>query len=141
MILLDTDHLTVLQVRAGERYARLIVRLAESMEPLATTVVNVEEQARGWLAVITREKRIDRQVRAYGEFAELFERFRAFTIVRFDEAAAAAYAAVRKGRGHIGMRDMKIAATAISRDALLLTANSSDFAAIPGLRFENWLDD
>ncbi len=140
MICLDTDHLTILQVRGGDRYSRLIVRLAQSSEPLGTTIVNVEEQMRGWLAVIGKEKRIERQVRGYREFEELFDRFKRFRIASFDDAAAGVYAGLRPGRGHIGTKDMKIASIAISQNALLLTANRSDFAQIPGLRFENWLD-
>ena len=40
----------------------------------------------------------------------------------------------------IGTLDLKIAAIAISHDALLLTRNLVDFAKVPGLRVENWLD-
>ena len=47
MILLDTDHLTVLQIGQGKRFERLILRLSQSSESLATTIVNVEEQMRG----------------------------------------------------------------------------------------------
>lgn len=36
--------------------------------------------------------------------------------------------------------DLKSAAIAIARNALLLTANRQDFELVPGLRFENWLD-
>jgi tRNA(fMet)-specific endonuclease VapC len=36
--------------------------------------------------------------------------------------------------------DLKIASIAISHDATLLTRNTVDFAQVPGLRFENWLD-
>ena len=35
MILLDTNHLTLLQIAGGERYARLILRIARSTENLA----------------------------------------------------------------------------------------------------------
>ena len=140
MICLDTDHLTVLQVKGGDRYSRLIVRLAQSMEPLGTTIVNVEEQMRGWLSVIGKEKRIDRQVRGYREFEELFHRFKQFQIASFDDVASGIYAGLRPGRGHIGTKDMKIAAIAIANESLLLTANRSDFGQIPGLRFENWMD-
>lgn len=140
MIFLDTDHVTVLQIRTGERYARLILRLAESTEPLGTTIVTVEEQMRGWLSAIAKEQKIDRQVRAYREFGEQFTRFQVFAIGAFDEAAAAVYKSLRPGRGHIGTKDMKIASIAIRNDALLLTANRSDFEQIPGLRFENWMD-
>ena len=34
----------------------------------------------------------------------------------------------------------KIAAIAVARNALLLTANRRDFELIPGLRFASWLD-
>lgn len=140
MILLDTDHLTALQVRGGERYTRLVIRLAQSTEPLGTTIVNVEEQMRGWLATIAKEKRIERQVRGYHEFEELFNRFSTFTIAKFDDSAATIYSWHRPGRGHIGTIDMKIAAITISQNALLLTANRRDFEQIPNLRFENWMD-
>jgi tRNA(fMet)-specific endonuclease VapC len=36
--------------------------------------------------------------------------------------------------------DLKIAATALVRGALLLSANRRDFDRVPGLRVENWLD-
>jgi len=49
MILLDTNHLTILQIRSGERYERLILRIAQSTEALATTIISVEEQIRGWI--------------------------------------------------------------------------------------------
>ena len=36
--------------------------------------------------------------------------------------------------------ELKIACIAITHDATLLTRNTVDFAQVPGLRFENWLD-
>ncbi len=36
--------------------------------------------------------------------------------------------------------DLKIACIAITHDATLLTRNTVDFARVPGLHFENWLD-
>jgi predicted nucleic acid-binding protein len=35
--------------------------------------------------------------------------------------------------------DLKISATALAKDALLLSANLHDFQQVPGLRVENWL--
>ena len=140
MILLDTDHLTVLRLGKGERFTRLMVRLATAAEPLATTIVNVEEQMRGWLAAIAKERTPERQVQAYRELRALFGRFAAFEIAPFDDPAAVRFKDIRTGRGHIGTRDLKIAAITLVNDALLLTANRRDFEQVPGLRFENWLD-
>jgi tRNA(fMet)-specific endonuclease VapC len=130
----------VLQIGKGERFDRLVLRLARSAEPLATTIVNVEEQMRGWLAALAKEKRPERQVKAYRELAELFERFAKFIITPFDEAASAKYTELRTGRGHLGTRDLKIASITVTNNALLLTANNRDFEQVPGLRFENWMD-
>ena len=38
----------------------------------------------------------------------------------------------------IGTRDLRIAATVISKNGILVTRNLQDFERIPGLRFEDW---
>jgi len=66
MILLDTDHVSVLQYPASERRARLVARMALAVgESFGVPIVGVEEQMRGWLATIARERQIDRQVSPY----------------------------------------------------------------------------
>ena len=45
------------------------------------------------------------------------------------------------GRIRVGSRDEKIAAISIVTGSLLLTANRRDYSLVPGLRFENWMDD
>jgi tRNA(fMet)-specific endonuclease VapC len=140
MILLDTDHLTVFRLRVSDRAVLLRDRLRAvgPAEPIGTTVVNVEESMRGWMASIARERSPHRQVTAYRELAGLFEFFRGFDIAPFDERAADLFTTY--GRIRAGTRDRKIGAIAVARSALLLTANRQDFEQIPGLRFENWLD-
>ena len=139
MILLDSDHLTVLQYTSSDRCQRLRARLeAARGQVVGTTIVNVEEQMRGWLATIARERQAHRQLVAYAELAELFEFFRAFHLAPFDDAAADRFD--QMGRIRIGVMDRKIAAVALAQDARLLTANRQDFEQVPGLRFENWLD-
>ena len=58
----------------------------------------------------------------------------------FQESAAGRFDELRRQRVRIGTMDLKIAAIALANDALLLTANWRDFAKVPGLRVENWLD-
>lgn len=47
---------------------------------------------------------------------------------------------LRGQRLRLGTMDLKIAATALVHDALLLSANRRDFERVPGLRVENWLE-
>jgi tRNA(fMet)-specific endonuclease VapC len=89
MILLDTDHLTVLRFRTGERCIRLVARMESAApEVFGTTIVNVAEQMKGWLAVINKEREAVRQVAGYRELARLFDFYAAYHIVPFDAAAA-----------------------------------------------------
>lgn len=138
MILLDTDHLTVLQIPESQRRDRLVARLSLSDDPVGTTIVNVEEQMRGWLASIAKERQPHRQVRAYSRLADLFDFYSDFEIARFDDTAVSRFTNLNRIR--VGTMDLKIAAIALAQNALLLTANLQDFELIPGLRFENWLD-
>jgi tRNA(fMet)-specific endonuclease VapC len=142
MILLDTDHLTLLKYPDSERGARLNERLQAQPpeEVVATSIISVEEQMRGWLAAIAKERHARRQVFGYGELARLFDYFRAFTILPFDERAADQFDNLRASKIRLGTMDLKIAAIALVNQALLLSANRRDFEQVPGLRVENWLD-
>jgi tRNA(fMet)-specific endonuclease VapC len=138
VILLDTDHLSVLQMPDSSRRDRLVARMALADDVIGTTIANVEEQMRGWLASIAKERQAVRQVRSYARLAHLFDFFSGYEIALFDVAAAALFDSYSRIR--IGAPDRKIAAIAVSTEALLLTANTTHFGQIPGLRFENWLD-
>lgn len=139
MILLDTDHLSVLAQPDDLAYAPLVARMRASSESFATTVVSVEERLRGWLAEIHRRSRIQQQVQPYDTLADLIEFFHQWWIVRFDNRAADMFDALRKQRVRIGTMDLKIACIALVHNARLLSANARDFRQVPGLRVENWL--
>ena len=61
--------------------------------------------------------------------------FGAFPVLPFDQAAGRAYAALPFKRHRF---DRLIAAHALALDLTLVTANTSDFADVPGLKVENW---
>ena len=66
------------------------------------------------------------------------------TLMPFDEAAVWAYGTLRselerQGK-QIGALDTMIGAHALSQQATLVTNNTSEFARIPGLRLDNWVD-
>jgi tRNA(fMet)-specific endonuclease VapC len=140
MIILDTDHLSALQVNCGARGELLRERIASSPDQdFAVTAITLEEQLRGWLAEIAAHVEPVKQVGAYARLVELVRYFAAWVILPFDEDAALRCTALRRSRLRMGTMDTKIAATALAHDALLLTANTRDYARVPGLRMENWL--
>ena len=66
------------------------------------------------------------------------------TILPFDASTIWAYGDLRaelERRGiPIGALDTMIAAHALSQQALLVTNNTREFAKVPGLQLENWVD-
>ena len=141
MILLDTDHLTVLKYTDSERYARLHGRLlVAAPELIGTTIVNVEEQMRGWLSAIAKERTLMRQINAYRELTDLFDFFAKLNIISLGADAVDLFHGFRKSGVKIGSMDLKMACIAVANNALFLTANRRDFEKVPGLRFENWLE-
>lgn len=142
MILIDTDHATYFKYPESDRGRRFIERLAAvpSSEVIGVAIVTVEERMRGWLSTIAKERTALRQVAGYRELARLFEFYQEFEIVAFDERAALRFDELRPQRLRLGTMDLKIAATALVNNALLLSANRRDFQRVPGLRVENWLD-
>ncbi len=139
MILLDTDHFSVLRYNEHPRCAELTSRLLTCGDPrVATTVVTLEEQLRGWLSEIHRCRKSRDLIPLYDRLASIVEFFRRWEVVRFDDVAAAEFDRIR--RLTIGTQDLRIAAIAKANGALLLSANLRDFGKVPGLRVESWLD-
>ena len=142
MIVLDTDHVTSLKYPEHPRAKQLVEKLdaLPADESISLSIVTVEEQMRGWLAAIAKERQSHRQVTGYRELQRLFEYFQLFQIIAFDESCADQFEKLRAAKVRIGTMDLKIAATALVHNALLLSANLRHFERVPGLRVENWLD-
>lgn len=139
MILLDTDHLTVLKYEEHPRCRALRDRMDASEDPaFATTIISAEEQMCGWLAKIHATKDPEKQVAWYEQLAWLIEFLADWEIIAFDQQAAIEFKRLPRLRLHIGTLDLKIAAIARIQGAFL-SANQRDFGRVPALRVENWL--
>src|SRR5258708_5489209 len=106
---------------------------------IGTTIISVEEQWRGWFALIARHRDVRRQVKPYEELVALHAFLSNWTIAPFNDRAADQFEQARAGGVRIGSMDLKIASIALVHDALVLSANLQDFQMVPGLRVENWL--
>jgi hypothetical protein len=73
MILLDTDHLSVLTDPRQASRVRLMDRLQASDDVVALPIPTVEEQLRGWLALIHRVTDVHRQIVPYLRLAKLLD--------------------------------------------------------------------
>jgi tRNA(fMet)-specific endonuclease VapC len=139
MILLDTDHLSVLKYDEHPRCHALQERMKASEDPFfATTIISAEEQMRGWLSRIHSAKDAEKQVAWYDQLAWLIEFLADWQIIAFDQQAAVEFKRLQQLRLRIGTLDLKIAAIARVH-ALLLSSNQRDFGRVPGLRIENWI--
>jgi tRNA(fMet)-specific endonuclease VapC len=133
--LLDTDHVS-LQERG---YPLLRTRLA-SLPPdsFAVSVITVEEMIRGRLAILARRSEGEARVHAYTKFMEAVAFFNSIPVLTFDEACEQKFQEIRSLRIRIGSQDIRIAATALVYNLILLTRNRQDFTRIPDLSIEDW---
>jgi len=139
MLVLDTTVLSILEWSATSPKAqRLLQRLENSGQHVATTIVCCEEQMRGWMAALGSKPDMKDQIEAYRRLKRKLENYCTMDILDFDEAAAAKLQEIRKAKLRVGTMDLKIAAIALVHDATVRTDNVRDFARIPGLRFEGW---
>lgn len=139
MILLDTDHFSVLTDARHALHQRLLARLSHLEEPIAIPAIAVEEQLRAWLAQIHRLGDVHRQISAYDRLVRLIAVLTEWEIARWTERAADEFVHLRQQRVRIGTQDLKIAALTLVNDALLLSANLRDFERVPNLRVADWL--
>jgi tRNA(fMet)-specific endonuclease VapC len=135
IFLLDTDHVTLDQ--RGHPLVRTRVAAAGPAQ-VRISIITVEEQLRGWLAVARGAATGERRVLAYQRLRLAIEYFASVTLVDYDHAAEALVADLR-GRGiRIGTQDLRIAATAITQGMTLVSRNQRDLSQVPGVQIEDW---
>ena len=138
-VILDTNHFQEL-VRATAPGQRLRERIAAADADAFTTAVTAQEVTQGWTVEINRRKAGRDQVQAYEQVLTALKALAGIILLPFDVQAADVFHSLPAGLRRIGTMDLKIAAIAMSHDALLLSRNLVHFQQVPGLRVENWLD-
>jgi tRNA(fMet)-specific endonuclease VapC len=139
MILLDSDHVSVVLESRHSLRPRLLARLDQVFDDVALPVVTAEEQLRGWLAQINRQRDIRRQIVPYSRLVDLLKFMEGWTILTWNDETASWFEQLRAARVRIGTQDLKIASIALANNGLLLSANLRDFEKVPGLNVEDWL--
>lgn len=135
LYLLDTDHCSLL-LRGN---TNVTARYEETSDKeLAVSVVGYEEQFRRWQGLINRVKKGEHLVLAYQSLRETKEFYCGFRMLDFDENANEIYFVLRQNFRRNGTMDLRIAATALAHNAILVTRNTQDFAEIENLKIENW---
>ena len=138
-VILDTDHLIVIQRRTWPPYGRLHARLSKLPRgPIHTTIISFEEQMRGWLSVISRARSSRSAVDAYSRLAALLRFFGEVAVLDFTDSAAMEFEKLNRSKLSVGSMDLKIASIALSGDHFLLSSNLKDFQRISNLRVEDW---
>ena len=138
MVVLDTDHMSVLERR--DQPGAIVLRALLAPLPAAevvTTIISYEEQMRGWMAYLAQTRSVAEQVTAYRRLQQHLDNYRRIPVVGFDEAAVV-FQRLRRARLRIGTMEVKIAAIVLSCEALLLSRNLADFRQVPGLQVEDW---
>jgi tRNA(fMet)-specific endonuclease VapC len=146
LIILDTQHISQLQLSDTDSGARLQSRLEQlpDEEIWVTALSPYEQLSESFGRINATSKQLDKQVREFEFLVRLMNYYAGWRgrILPFDQDAARVLSQfppqlIRR----IGPRDSRIAAIALAHDATLLSANLPDFQQVPGLRVEDWLRD
>ncbi len=138
MVVLDTDHMSVVEWSHTPEYQRLYRRLEGTSEKIATTIISYEEQTRGWLAYVSRARTVSQQIDAYGKLNHHLDTYREIDVLVFSETAATEFQRLRNIGIRIGTMDLRIAAIVLATGAKLLSRNLVDFRQIPNFDVEDW---
>ena len=139
MFVLDTDHISILQAKAGDDWRRLRKRLDEQPRShFYVSIISFHEQVGGWYALLGLAAKATDTLRAYRMLERTLATFAGAQVLPFDEAAMQLFTELRQQKVRIATLDLRIACIAITRDMTLLTRNTVDFARVPGLKFEDW---
>lgn len=120
-------------VKVSARY------LSTPRDDKVASVISYEEQARGRLAQISQAKTAAKACAAYALLCKTQGFYCALRLLEFDSEAARIYESLRRIHRQSSRKDLQIAATALARNATLVTRNTQDFISIADLRLDNWV--
>jgi tRNA(fMet)-specific endonuclease VapC len=138
VFILDTDYVSL--VLRGDSQAKLAIEKRGGT--LCTSIITAQELFNGWVARINNAKPLDDFVALYAEFYRSINYLKKTDILPFNNDADLCFRqllqanpSLRKARL---VRDMRIAAIALSLNATVVTRNRRDFEQVPGLKIEDW---
>lgn len=139
MIILDTDCLSLLD-REKIIEPSLLRQNLQKYQPddIFTTIITFEEQMRGWLSFLAKSKTLEQEIYAYQKLHRFLESYRDTSVLDFDEKSAAVFQDLKSRKIRIGTMDLKIAAIAISQNAVLVSRNLADFSQVSDLSVQDW---
>lgn len=138
-VILDTDHLSILQHHNQPACDRLQERLRQQGQTeLTVTIVTFQEQVQGWLAYINGARTSADLLRGYANLGGILVDFCRAMILPFDQAALDRFVELRKHRPRLSTQDLRIASIALATGSILLTRNLRDFRKVPDLTAEDW---
>jgi tRNA(fMet)-specific endonuclease VapC len=137
--LLDTDTLDHFQ-RSNANVLRRAS--AVGLQDVALTVITRIEVLRARFEYLRKAATAAQLKMAQYWLDESDRLLAAWRIVPMDDAACQQFDRLRveKGLRKIGRADLLIACIALANRATLVTRNVRDFALVPGLHVENWVD-
>jgi tRNA(fMet)-specific endonuclease VapC len=130
---LDTDILSLFQE------GNLAVRQKVARHPpeeISITIISVEEQLSGWIAILRRTTDRPKLARLYHRLTDNTSMLRHFNILSL--SAIERFEELRSLKLNVGSMDLRIAAITIDAGCILVTRNLRDFKRIPGLAVEDW---
>jgi tRNA(fMet)-specific endonuclease VapC len=138
-VVLDTDHLSVLEWEEQPACDRLLARLDQlAPDDTATSIISFQEQVLGWLAYLNRARKPEQIVVAYLKLETIWRFFLRMNVLSFSSEAQVCFADLRRQCPRLQALDLRIASIALTTHATLLSRNLHDFRRVPGLTVEDW---
>jgi len=138
LYILDTDHISLLL--QGNQAVKS--KVAQVYPNLAIAIITVQEIFNGWVVKINDRAESSNLVNLYTKLWITQEYFKGITILNFDTSAYNCYESLLKENKQLNkkrlQKDLRIAAIALSRNAVMVTRNQKDFSQVPGLALEDW---
>lgn len=134
--ILDTDHVSLILYNHPQVLSNAQQYQAE------VTIITVQELFNGWIGKINDPSRINNLSALYSRLWTTVKYLQTVEILNFTPEAD--YCLKRLLKDHPPLRknrlqkDLRIAAIALSLNAIVVTRNQQDFAQVPGLNIVDW---